>query len=132
MQEDFRENYFKARELVAKELMEKYHLIESYRDNDRLTLDSNDYSVHLTFYVPDGNDVFISEKGKEPSDGHSFIHYLFEQFPNDDESSAMLKDLYKSSRATSGFDSSIESLQDDFMIRINLISQYYAHFFITS
>jgi len=130
MQEDFRENYFKARELVAKELTEKYHLIESYRDNDRLTLDSDNYSIHFTLYVPDGNDLSISEKGKHPSDGHSFMHYLFEQFPNHEESSAVLKELYKNSRATSDFDYSVESLQDDFIIMTNFISRYHPHFFV--
>jgi hypothetical protein len=132
MEEDFRENYFKARELVAEELIEKYHLIESYRDNDRLTLDSDNYSIHFTLFVPDGKNVSISKKGEEPSDGHSFTHYLIEKFPNAEERSIILKEASKNSRATSHFDYSVESIQDYFMIRINLISQYYPSFLVTA
>ena len=63
---DFRENYFIARDIVAKELIEKYNLVESYKDNERLTLDSNAYSIHFIFYIPDPPEIFISKKGKLP------------------------------------------------------------------
>ena len=129
---DFRENYLIARGIVAKELIEKYNLIESYKDNERLTLDSTSYSIHLTFYVPDGNDVTISEKDKKPAYGHSFMYYLFEKYTKDEERTKALKELYKNSRASSHFDFSIESIQDNLTIMTNFISNHYPHFFITS
>jgi hypothetical protein len=129
---DFRENYLIAREIVARELIEKYKLVESYKDNERLTLDSTNHSIHLTFYIPDGNDVFISEKGKEPAYGHSFMYYLFEKYPKNEERTKILKELYKNCRASSHFDFSLESIQDNLTIMTNFISHYSPHFFITS
>jgi len=74
--DNFRENYFVAREIVARELKEKYNLVESYKDDNRLTLDGTKYSIHLTFYIPDGNNVFISEKGKEPLSKDSYFGHI--------------------------------------------------------
>lgn len=129
---DYRQNYLDAREIVANELKKKYNLIESHRDNDRLTLDSNTHSIHLTFYIPDGNNVSVSEKGKEPAYGHNFMYYLFDKYPNDDERAKELRELYKNCRATSHFDYSIESIYDNLTIMASFINRHYPNFFTVS
>lgn len=73
---DFRENYFIAREIVANELKEKYSLIESYKDEDRLTLDSSNHSVHFILYLQDGLSFSISNKGKMPLTKDSYFGHI--------------------------------------------------------
>lgn len=94
---DLRENYLDAREVVANELKEKYGLIESYKDHERLTLDSTNYSIHLTFIVPDGDEVYISEKDEKWFTGKSFKDLLFEKCPNDSTRTEMTKQIFKGS-----------------------------------
>ena len=73
---DFRENYFEAREIVAQELKEKYNLVESYKDDNRLTLDSSNHSIHLTFYIPDGINFLISKNGEHPLSKDSYLGHI--------------------------------------------------------
>lgn len=96
MRDDFRENYFKARKIVANELKERYKLVESYSDNERLTLDSSNYSIHLTFYVPDGKDLYITEKGSLPHSNNSFLAYAFSINQNNvSKTQVTLNEIYK-------------------------------------
>ncbi len=71
-----RQEYLLAREMVAKELIEKYHLIESYRDDEKLTLNSKDYSFHFTFYVPDPPLLYICKKGELPTSKDSYFGHI--------------------------------------------------------
>jgi hypothetical protein len=73
---DLRENYFIAREIVAKELKQRYDLVESYKDDNRITLNSTNHSIHLTFYVPDGLDFSISKKGEPALSKDSYFGHI--------------------------------------------------------
>jgi len=92
--DNFRENYFVAREIVAQELIQKYNLVESYKDDDRLTLDSTNYSIHLTFNIPEGENITVSEKGREPGYGRSFMDMVFQKYPERNDMIIFLKDLF--------------------------------------
>jgi hypothetical protein len=83
MKDDFRQAYFEAREIIAQELKKKYNLIESFKDDNRLTLDSSKHSIHFTFYIPDGKDLNITKKGEMPDSDHSFLSYVFRLNQND-------------------------------------------------
>jgi len=93
--DNFRENYFVAREIVARELKEKYNLVESYREYDCLTLDSTANSIHLTFVIPEGDEVYITEKGKGWFMGKSFKDLLSETHPNDSLKTEAIKQIFK-------------------------------------
>lgn len=93
---EFRDNYIKAREIIADELKEKYNLVESYREYDRLTLDSTTHSIHFTFYVPDGDEVYISKKGKQPADGESFRDLFYNEYPSFEKGNEELQKLFRS------------------------------------
>jgi hypothetical protein len=97
MKDDFRQAYFEAREIIAQELKKKYNLIESYKEYDCITLDSSKFSIHLTFIVPDGDDVYISKKGYEWYEGKSYKDFLFDKYPNDDERLMATRKIFKNS-----------------------------------
>ena len=127
---DYRENYFIAREIVANELKQKYNLIESYKDDNCLTLDSATSSIHLTFIIPDGDDVYISEKGKEWFTGKNFMYYVFKKFPLIDEAETELKKIFldqSESTKDAHFDYSVKRLERTF----RKIIQYLEEFFIS-
>ncbi len=88
---DFRKNYFEAREVVAQELKEKYNLVESYKDDNRLTLDSSNHSIHLIFYVPDGINFSISKKGEHPLSKDSYFGHISQGKDNMNEIEEVLK-----------------------------------------
>ncbi|MCG8573516.1 MAG: hypothetical protein MI810_01410 [Flavobacteriales bacterium] len=127
---DFRENYLKARKIIAEEIKSKHNLVESYQDENRLTLNSSNHSIHLTFYVPDTEDIVISDIGTEPGHGKDFKYYLFEKYPNNDERAKILKGLYKDSRSSGNFDFSVESIEDSLRIMIGFMSKNYPSFFL--
>jgi hypothetical protein len=128
---EFRDNYFKAREIVADELKQKHNLVESYRDENRLTLDSSKYSIHLTFYVPDGDEISVSIKGKQPGeDGQNFMGYLFDQYPKLDDIDKALKEIFtKLPKKASPY--SIDNLYIHFNDKIRFLENHYPHFFST-
>lgn len=115
---DFRENYFEAREIVAKELIEKYNLTESTNEYDCLTLDSSNYSIHLTFIVPDGDEVYMSEKTKEWYTGKSFYSFMLEKYPDDEKRKSVTHELFKSMSNFDTYDYSVERLTRSFLIQI--------------
>ena len=127
MEVDFRKNYLEARELVAKELKEKYNLVESYRDNDRLTLDSSNYSIHLTFFVPDGDNVSVSEKGKESGYGKSFMNIVAQKFPKRDEMISFLKILFSD---TKPYDYTSQTIKRKLQKKIIFFEQQFPEYFI--
>lgn len=124
---DFRENYLKAREVVAEELKRKYNLIESYSDNDRLTLDSTNYSIHLTFYLPEGENVSISEKGKEPGYGYSFMQIVFEKYPKRNEMILFLKELFSE---LNQFDYSFQTIKEKLLKKSEFIQKQHPEYFM--
>lgn len=126
---NYRENYFVARNNVFAELNKKYNLIESHKDENRLTLNSSKYSIHLVLYIPDGVDLIISPINREPAFGNNFMHYLHSKYPENDIRRDVLKDIYKNSRAKSSFDNSIEAIEDNFLIMINFIHTYFPDIF---
>ncbi|NOQ75992.1 MAG: hypothetical protein GQ574_28555 [Crocinitomix sp.] len=81
---EFRKDYHIARDLVAKELIEKYGLVESYRHYEILTLDSTNYSFHFTFIVPEEEEVRVSLKGKEWLDGKSSSDLMYDKYDSMD------------------------------------------------
>lgn len=103
--DDLRANYFKARDIISQELKQKYNLIETYKDNNRLTLDNNIYSFHLTLYTPDGENISISRRGEEPAYGKSFMHFVCLKYPDRED---MIDFLKKLSSDTSDYLPSIE------------------------
>lgn len=120
---NFRENYFIAREIVAQELMEKYNFIESYRDDERLTLDNANLSLHFTFYVPDGDEVYVSDKGKEWFAGRSFRDLLYEKYPIDFERLEARKQIFqKSSREPFSYE--IEEIKSSFRAKLNFLKNF--------
>lgn len=126
---DFRDNYIKAREIIAIELKKKYNLIESYRENDRLTLDSSTHSIHLTFYVPDGDEVSISEKGKEPGYGQTFMGYFFDKYPKIEDIEQNLKKIF-TTPVKKGIDQySVTSQYTYFKDKINFLEHEHPQLF---
>jgi hypothetical protein len=94
---DFRENYFKARDNVAKELIDKYDLKESLREYDCLTLDSTSHSIHLTFVIPEGDEVYISKKGMKWTGGKSYREFLFAMYPTIEDRISATKNIFEGS-----------------------------------
>lgn len=129
MQSNFRENYFKARDNVAHELKEKYNLIESYRGSESLTLDSSNYSIHLTFCVPDGDEIYISEKGKAWYSGKSFRDFLYEKHPTPPDNTEAIKKIFKGSlRAPYSFEE--EDIKFSFQAKLHFLKENYPEMFI--
>ncbi|XOV68572.1 MAG: hypothetical protein ACFHU9_05210 [Fluviicola sp.] len=128
---DFRENYFKARDTVAKELIVKYNLEESYRDENRLTLDSTNHSIHLTFYVPDGKGLNITSKGDLPRSDMSFMAHVF-MLTQDNlkEVQLLLKEAYKSLEGTTESEMYTENtVIESYLIEIDFLNHHFPHYF---
>ena len=119
-----RQEYLLAREIVAKELIEKYHLIESYRDDERLTLDGINYSIHLTFYLPDGDDVYLTKKGNLPSWDTSFYSYPLKKFPDEGLRKLETTKLFKPISHFEHFDYSLERLTESFKIQAHFLNAF--------
>ena len=68
------ENYHKARDIVAKEVSEKYGLVETFRDDNLLSLKGRYASFHFRNNVREGIELCVTEHGKNR---HIWIiHYL--------------------------------------------------------
>lgn len=105
MEEDFLENYqsnyLKAREVVGKELIIKHGFVESYRDDERLTLDSTNYSFHLTFHPMEGKNLYVTLKGDLPHTKDTFLAYIYNFAGKDIEKTKSLSsEIYKSIKGT--------------------------------
>jgi hypothetical protein len=126
---NLRQNYIEAREIIANELKEKYNLVETINEYDCLTLDSNIFSIHLTFIVPDGDEVFISEKGKQWFNGKSFKDLLFEKYPIDSERLKILNQIFN---GTSRHPYSYETVEiiSSFRAKLNFIEDSLFEIFI--
>lgn len=128
---DFRENYFKARDAVAIELKKKYNFIETHRDNNRLTLDSSSRSFHLSFYLPDGKDLFITKKGELPNSNESFLAYVFKHYDNDiSKAQNALKETFSSLANLGEAELNSEKvLKNSYILEIRFLAKHYPSFF---
>lgn len=94
MMSDFREIYLKVRDEVATDLIAKYNLSISHSDNNRLTLDNSKYSIHITFSIPEGDGISISDIGKKPGYGISFMAFVCKIYPKRDDMILFLKNSF--------------------------------------
>lgn len=117
---DFRENYLQAREIVAEELKQKFNLIETYKEYDCITLDSSTNSIHLTFIVPDGDEIYISGKGEEWFKGKSFKNILFERYPLDNERTEAIKKVFQGS-TRHPFSFKVEEIKSSFRSKLDFL-----------
>jgi hypothetical protein len=128
---EIRQEYLKARAIIANYLREKYNLIESYNDTQRLTLDSKAYSIHFIFYVPDMPEIYVSKKGTEASSNNSFMHHIFNRFPSLKEAETELKKLFSDGVETTenSFDYSAERLETTFRKKIKYFEENFTNYF---
>jgi hypothetical protein len=122
---DFRENYLKAREVIANELKEKCHFIVTTNEYDCLTIDTSTSSIHLTFIIPDGDEIYISEKGKEWFMGKSFKDFLFEKYPIDAERIETIRQLFQEcSRLPFSYET--EEIKCSFRTKLNFLQDSFS------
>jgi len=118
---DFREAYFKAREEFAENLKQKYNRTESHKDDNRLTLDCSNYSIHLTFDIPEGDDINVTDHNNEFYND-SFMGLVVKKYPNTKEMGVRLKSLFKT---IDFFDSSYEYIHSSLFKKIKFIEEEY-------
>lgn len=129
MEVDYSKNYLDAREIVAQELIEAYGFVESYRDDERLTLDSTNYSFHLTFYVPEGDKLYVSKKSTDGL-GKSFQGLVYEKYPDPAHSKIVLKEIFTGLSHLTENESFTEfAIKESFLIKIKFLYERYPHFF---
>ena len=126
---DYRENYLIAREIVVNELKEKYNFIVTTNQYDCLTIESFESSIHLTFIIPDGDEVYVSEKGKEWFTGKSFKDLLYEKYPVDTERTKSLKQIFRDS-SRHPFSYEIEEIKSSFRAKLNFLQDSFSEKFI--
>ncbi|MCT4638612.1 MAG: hypothetical protein N4A72_13005 [Bacteroidales bacterium] len=127
MKDDFRQAYFEAREIIAQELKKKYNLIESFKDDNKLTLTSSKCSIHLSFNIPDGTDVSIT-KYKENDVNDSFMGLVVKKYPNLQEMGNYLKEAFKPRESyNTNFDYIISSIKT----KVKFIEENFSFLFIS-
>lgn len=124
----FRDNYFKARDIIAQELKQKYKLTESYKDENNLSLDFFNFSLEITFFIPEGIDINISNH-KNEFYNDSFMGLVLKKYPNIKEMGIKLKSLFKTK---DHFDSDFSFIYSSLSNKIKFVENEYAELFKTS
>ncbi|MFT5824029.1 MAG: hypothetical protein ACI8ZM_005295 [Crocinitomix sp.] len=130
MEEDYEANYHKAREVVALELVSRYGLVESYRDDYKLSLDSDEYSIHLSFYIPYCDELYVSKIVDNEPLGESFRELLYNIYPESENARKVLKKIFSPLKHVQESERYSESvLIRSFLIKVSFLEDNFPQYF---
>lgn len=89
-----REAYKEARENFKNEVYEKYGFFEVSKSDNHLSLSNEKVTFHLVFFLPDGDDLIVSDFGESFHSGNSFMHYVSLKSKSTAEMITTLKKLF--------------------------------------
>jgi hypothetical protein len=124
-------NYHQARDIVAKEVSEKYGLVETFRNEEELHFESKEYIFNYLCMIPEADELYVKRKNNAELFGESFKSLMFDHFGKLEDVTKGYQEVFESMKDVNHTEPySVERLARKFWLKTKFLFNIHPEYFL--